>query len=283
MSNASKPWVDWSPWTVKGDRRVVASERAWRVPTDSVWEFSCGCTGGDSRCPMHKDGERMPRRIRVVPDLFEDWRNGKEDDGAMQCRKTGEDLCVNARGHVWPIGWPSMSDGDDWDVRSYTMNDARRRVFDLIDATPNVDWLVSTACTGSIAAMTPPVPCTTCFGGPCQDVCRECRRPRSNLWLGARLSTQAEADGRIPELLRIPAAKRWLDVSPTEGIRLRDVPGLNKIPTVHVLEGRGPAGVDWVRIAADAHPDAAKSLVEQCRAAGVPCWCEGDEVAREIP
>ena len=106
---------------------------------------------------------------------------------------------------------------------------------------------------------------------------------RPNVWLGARLSTQAEADARIPHLLRLPAARRWLDVSPTEGIRLRDVPGLNKIPTVHVLEGRGPAGVDWVRIAGNAHPDAAKSLVEQCRAAGVPCWCEGDENVREMP
>lgn len=133
------------PWRIVGETRVVASEGTWRKPLK--WNREAGVC----RCDFAEHGEGtcdacLGIRPRVLLDVdpFEDWQGGRDGDGAMTCRKTGEELSINEAGHVWPAGWPSMSDGDDWGVRSYTMADVRRRLFSLIDATPNIDWLVTT-------------------------------------------------------------------------------------------------------------------------------------------
>lgn len=275
------PWVDWSPWAVKGDRRIVASERAWRRPL-----AKCGC--------------ELPHRIRVVPDLFEDWQ------GPLRRSVTGieHDICICHECGEWMLYIQhECKCQNDRLPRKLTLADVRRRVFGLIDATPGVDWLVSTAWPENIGKMLPRARVRDINENP--ELCENITfTPRPNLWLGARISTQAEADERIPHLLRLPAARRWLDVEPTEGIDLLrvDAEGFGG-PKGHKIDcirkgfwSGGPLGfvnhsdmhdtfgpLAWVRIAADAHPDAAKSLVEQCRAAGVPCWHEGDENVREMP
>lgn len=102
--------------------------------------------------------------------------------------------------------------------------------------------------------------------------------PLHNVWLGVSVEDQARADERIPHLLQTPAAVRFLSCEPLLGrIRLRDVPGLNKLPAVHVAEGCGRAGVDWVIVGGESgrdarimHPDWARSLRDQCQDAGVP-------------
>lgn len=269
-ASATLPWVDWSPWTVKGDRRVVAAERAWRVPKPKV------------RCPFASSrpfrlSEPDIARIRVVPDLFEDVAGPMVDAKGRKLYDVGDDIWTPAE-KVNRRAFPGFN--PDSDVFLVTLADARRRVFDLIDQTPNVDWLVSTAWPERIAGAMPPQGIGDFHDS--DKVCTISMEPRPNLWPGARLSTQAEADERIPHLLRLPAARRWLDVAPTEGINLWQ-------SMRRVFAGPGGAvqmniskGVDWVRIAGDASP-AAKSLVEQCRAAGVPCWCDGDGGPRETP
>lgn len=278
----ASPWVDWSPWTVKGDRRIVASERAWQ----RVLEIAAP----DKRSKLRDDPARaraaiclIRPRIRVVPDLFEDWT------GPMVDAK-GEDLfqCCQCQ-HSWAANMDDY-DPSKRDVRiicrkcksdgpnEMTLADVRRRVFDLIDATPNVDWLVSTAATERVAGMMPPQGI-----GDFRDsdtVCTISLEPRPNLWLGARISTQAEADERIPCLLRLPAARRWLNVSPTEGIDLRFGRSHGQPSDAEPFRELADL-IAWVRIAGGtnhAHP-----LVDQCRAAGVPCWHEGDENVRETP
>lgn len=90
--------------------------------------------------------------------------------------------------------------------------------------------------------------------------------PLANLWLGVSVEDQARADERISLLLATPAAVRFLSCEPLLGaVDLRLPPAAS-----------GPA-VDWViaggesgRGARPMHPDWARSLRDQCQAAGVP-------------
>jgi protein gp37 len=95
--------------------------------------------------------------------------------------------------------------------------------------------------------------------------------PLSNVWLGTSVEDQERADQRVPQLLRCPAAVRFLSCEPLLGpldLRLAFEEGLTELcPTHWVIVGgesggkSRPCNVAWVR-----------SVVEQCRAAGVPCF-----------
>lgn len=105
----------------------------------------------------------------------------------------------------------------------------------------------------------------------------------ANLWMGVSTENQEEADERIPWLMMLPAAVRFLSVEPMLGpINLAgwaiDAPGsypLNRLAWVIAgcESGRGarPMDLAWVR-----------SLRDQCAAAGVPFFfkqaMEGGEV-----
>jgi protein gp37 len=89
----------------------------------------------------------------------------------------------------------------------------------------------------------------------------EAFRFHSNIWLGTSISTQKEADKKIPILLQIPAAVRFLSIEPMlEGIDI--VPSLDWV-IVGCESGpkRRPCKIEWVQ-----------SIVEQCKAANVPCF-----------
>jgi protein gp37 len=86
-----------------------------------------------------------------------------------------------------------------------------------------------------------------------------------NVWLGVSVEDQATADERIPLLLRVPAAVRWVSCEPLLGpIRLGD--SLSPI-----------IGLDWVVVGGESgpkarpmHPDWVASLRDQCQDARVP-------------
>lgn len=100
-----------------------------------------------------------------------------------------------------------------------------------------------------------------------------------HVWLGASAEDQAALDSRIPELLQVPAALRWLSLEPLlgqvdlvpwlDGVQISDRPGgVEYAPSLDwVVVGcesgpqRRPCSLEWVR-----------SVVEQCRAAEVPCF-----------
>jgi protein gp37 len=119
--------------------------------------------------------------------------------------------------------------------------------------------------------------------------------PLPNIWLGVSVEDQQRADERIPDLLATPAAVRWLSCEPLLGpVNLNEVPaeaGGNARPLFGPLSGycarhhpkrdcgcpQQQAKLDWVvaggESGADArpmHPDWARSLRDQCAAAGVP-------------
>jgi protein gp37 len=107
-----------------------------------------------------------------------------------------------------------------------------------------------------------------------------------NVWIGATICNQEEADRDIPKLLAVPAAKRFLSMEPLLGpvdLRLKDEqPCTMCVPWNCELHGKPNDAPclrrpDWVIVGGESgpkarpmHPDWARSLRDQCLAAGVP-------------
>lgn len=161
----------------------------------------------------------------------------------------------------------------------------RMDLFELIAVTPHLDWLLLTKRIGNVMPM--------CSGDSLMfDLI--CER----VWLGATITSQAEADRDIPKLLAVPASKRFLSIEPLLGPV--DISALTTgCPNdkedccggpcqIDALYGsiscpacEGPEtiyqGLDWVIVGGESgpnarpmHPDWARSLRDQCQAAGVP-------------
>jgi protein gp37 len=91
-------------------------------------------------------------------------------------------------------------------------------------------------------------------------------RPLKNVWIGTSCENQATANERIPLLLQIPAAVRFLSCEPLLGpIDLWHFSGNTIFPIDWVICG-GESG----HHARPMHPDWVRSLRDQCTAAGVP-------------
>jgi protein gp37 len=176
----------------------------------------------------------------------------------------------------------------------------RIQLFNLIASTPSLDWLLLTKRIGNAADM---IEMALMFG----TVKPVAPWPWPNVWLGATVVTQDEADRDIPKLLTTPAAVRFVSIEPMLGaIDLTSVawpapPGhrvdvlrrgyWNKAgwlamgPAAGLGEPRGgftnhsdmPGRLDWVICGGESgpgarpmHPDWARSLRDQCAAAGTP-------------
>lgn len=139
----------------------------------------------------------------------------------------------------------------------------RRDLFDLIAATPNLDWLLLTKRIGNVRSL---------YGGAYLDSARPLP---ANVWLGATICNQDEADRDIPKLLATPAAVRFLSVEPMLGPISFE--GMFANPT-RVNDGTNALeALDWVIVGGESgprarpmHPEWARDLRDQCAAAGVP-------------
>lgn len=141
---------------------------------------------------------------------------------------------------------------------------ARARLFDLISDTPNLDWLLLTKRPQNIMQM------LIDAGRGFQDL-------PPWVWIGTSVEDQAAADERIPHLLRVPARVRFLSCEPLLGpVDLRewfDAGHESGGPAGWVGE---PIGIHWVIVGGESgagarpmHPEWARSLRDQCVAAGV--------------
>lgn len=149
----------------------------------------------------------------------------------------------------------------------------REDLFDLIHVTPSLDWQLLTKRPENVLAM---------VGRERMAVLAD------NLWIGTSVENQEHADLRIPELLKIPAAVRFLSCEPLLGpVQLRQSwcdflegwdtdaeEGWDGEPEpVQVQTER----VDWVIAGGESGPGARpcdvawiRDLVRQCREADVP-------------
>jgi protein gp37 len=126
--------------------------------------------------------------------------------------------------------------------------DWRYDVYSLTEATPWLNWLLLTKRPENVIDMVPPV---WAF-----------RQWPHNVWIGTSVENQAAADKRLPILTCIPAPVRFLSCEPLLGpVDLS--PWLRRISWVIAGGESGtqarPMGPDWAR-----------SLRDQCQAAGVP-------------
>lgn len=120
----------------------------------------------------------------------------------------------------------------------------------------------------------------------CSSAIQQFDWPLNNVWLGVTVENQEAADERIPLLLQTPAAVRWVSIEPLLGpVDLSYAFGTGKGSCPMHLAGVAPEGLrpkgehhlHWVVVGGESgtnarplHPDWARSLRDQCYAAGVP-------------
>lgn len=154
----------------------------------------------------------------------------------------------------------------------------------LIEQTPSLDWLLLTKRIGNAAAMLDEAVLAINHG---RWNWRDNAFP--NVWLGATIVNQAEADRDIPKLLAVPAARRFLSMEPLLGpvnLKRIDIDGHREIyPLTGTAGCEDEDGnpmpdlprIDWVIVGGESgpgarpmSPDWARDLRDQCAAAGVP-------------
>ena len=194
-------------------------------------------------------------------------------------RKAGK---TGARERVFCASMADVfEDREDLDVH-------RERLWELIENTTNLDWLLLTKRPENIARMLP----TMLQGDP-------------RVWLGATVEDQAAADQRVPWLVEVPAAVRFLSIEPMLGsVDLTNIEVFKPAPPygpgawLNCLTGhvKGPdeihdTRISWVIVGGESgpgarpmHPQWARNIRDQCVAAGTPFhfkqwgawapWCE---------
>lgn len=108
-----------------------------------------------------------------------------------------------------------------------------------------------------------------------------CVWPLPNVWLGVSVENQEAADERIPELLKTPAAVRFLSCEP--------LIGPVTLPIVHVFgDNPAPPSIDWVIAGCESGPGARpchvgwlRTLRDQCRGASVKFFLKQATAAQE--
>lgn len=152
----------------------------------------------------------------------------------------------------------------------------RADLFDLIELTPHLDWLILTKRIGNVFRLAPSV---------------DWFAAHKNVWLGITICNQEEADRDIPKLLDVPACVRFLSCEPL----LDDIDISNWIfgraepcPQCpkdidcdcgwtgrHELNGE--AALHWVIVGGESghharpmNPEWARSLRDQCSSTGLP-------------
>jgi len=134
--------------------------------------------------------------------------------------------------------------------RRSELNAERIRLWRLIERTRNLDWLLLTKRPQNIQRLT-----------PWRDDWPE------NIWLGTTVENQILAEKRLPFLLSIPSAVRFLSCEPL----------LGPLNLGAWFKRDGFRSIDWIIAGGESgggcrpmHPDWLRSLLAQCRTYNVP-------------
>lgn len=156
---------------------------------------------------------------------------------------------------------PDQPELDEW----------RADLFDLIVNTPHLDWLLLTKRPENVNHMIERV---TGFSDA-----EMWFYALDNVWVGTSVENQEQADLRIPHLLAIPAAVRFLSMEPLLGPvdLFKFMNYVNETDDIGLTaEGFDPE-FHWVIVGGESgqnarpmHPDWVRSIRDQCNAAGVP-------------
>ena len=274
--------VQWGP----NGTRVLTSDANWAKPlkwnrdvekeyeiAQAQWVADC-CVGTKS----YPEPELQQFRKRVfcasLADVFEDWQ------GPILNSK-GERLWIDSASSTWLFSSKEESERSELarqrGVEAGTMSDVRSRLFALIDATPNLDWLLLTKRPENISGML--------FDPDSLNG----HKYRENVWLGTSVENQEYAHERIPQLLRCRdlSPVLFLSCEPLLGpVQLCDLE--RESEDGQAFDWLSSAGINWVIAGGESGPEARptdpewfRSLRDQCRTAKVPFlfkqWGEHDE------
>lgn len=248
-------------WGPKGTR-VVAAESYWNLPLQ--WNRKA-----------KKLGKRLSVFCASLADICEDWSGDlKYPDGSPAYHQ--DDIDIYPASAI-PVSLGSSSGLEilATNRRLAVLDDARTRLKKLIEATPNLDWLLLTKRPENYPKMF-------------WDVWP------NNAWAGTSVEDQKYADIRIPYLLKVNAKIRFLSCEPLLGSIDLDVAHADKDGhCVKCKLGFGPpheyrgehecpagfksrCGLHWVIVGGESgknarpmHPAWVRSLRDQCFAADI--------------
>lgn len=251
--------IEWTAY-IRPDGTSVPGHtfNPWRGCT----KVSDGCKNCYAETLTHRWGLPVwgPTAGRVIA-AESAWRNPLSWD--RKARAAGE------RHRVFCASLADVFEGNDTckDKEAWAdITGARMWLFQLIEETPNLDWLLLTKRPQNILDMVP---------------LRWANQFPANVWIGTSVEDQKTADTRIPLLLEVPAVVRFLSCEPLlSSVCLSDEWLYPRFaaddPRYYCPDGRG---VDWVIIGGESGPGARpahlnwyRKLVSQCRAVGVPAF-----------
>lgn len=205
------------------------------------------------------------------------------------------DKAAAAAGVMAKVFCASMADWAEWrdtvtntDVYSVILK-SRVRLFTTIYETPHLIWQLLTKRIQHVW----PILMETAIAMPHAAVRQWMYewldgKPPANVWIGTSVENQEAADERIPYLLEVPAAVRFLSCEPLLGaVDLRNIRQYNRnddhiasYQCLNPITGCGDSdrpAIDWVIAGGESghgarpmHPDWARSLRDQCASADVP-------------
>lgn len=225
----------------------MAKESAisWTHGTFNPWWGCTKVSPGCDACYAERDSARFAPGLwgKTAPRRFfgdKHWNEPRRwNDAARRSGKPFRVFCA------------SMADVFE-DRRD--LDDSRRRLWDLIEATPFLTWLLLTK---RPELMTTLAPARWAGAWP------------GNIWAMTTAESQVWADRRIPHLLKVPAAVRGLSIEPMVGpVTLR--------PYFNQTACHPKPVLNWVIVGGESgptsrpmHPAWAQRLRDECQAAGV--------------
>ena len=251
--------------------------------TDHTFNPWIGCTKVSPGCDHCYAENLMDTRMGVAS-----WRPGaervrtKEANWKMPLRWNAQaDAFMDQHGRRQRVFCASLADVFDNAVDPQWRAD----LFKLIAETPNLDWLLLTKRIGNVRGMLAEL-----AHGSDPDLTLLDMMPLPNVWIGTTIVNQAEADRDIPKLLDVPARVRFLSMEPLLGpVDLTHIEVFGGDAEIFPLKGTTDCvddegaptddvpALDWVIVGGESgpgarpmSPDWARSLRDQCAAAGVP-------------
>jgi protein gp37 len=247
---------------------------SWTRSTFNPW---IGCTRVSPGCDACYAAVSTPARSMAIK-----WGPGEQRrrtsihnwNQPRRWNKLAPDTTFAGRKGFWPVFCSSLADVFDNEVP----DEWRRDLWDLIEETPNLTWMLLTKRIGNVARLARTVGWLD----------------RKNVWLGITVVNQEEADRDIPKLLATPASKRWISYEPALGA-VNFEPYFEQYPDfngVRVVQNH--TGIDWVIVGGESDQAGAKarpfninwahSTIAQCKRAGVAAFVKqmGSNLVGEI-
>ena len=232
------------------------------------WACRFGTEGWGAKANRRKTSAQNWRQPiqwnRQAEIQFSAWERFQTDSGLS------DDEMIEQHGFIKPRR-PRVFCGSLCDVFDNAVPDEWRvELFELMSVTPHLDWLLLTKRIGNAAKMLPKDQRGDQLSWGCG---------WSNVWLGATICNQEEADRDIPKLLATPAAVRFVSMEPLLG----PIDLAQACAKYHWTDGGGfwysatPRLLDWTIVGGETgkharplHPSWVRSLRDQCQHARIP-------------